>query len=521
MIPFGLQTRLWWREASLIERRLAVSALAMAMALVVVAVVPALSGRSNDGVHVGSEAGGTFEETAGEGGGPAGPDGVAGGAPGGADGAAGTTATGGTRGTSRSGSATGGTGGGGGGGGGPVTLRASDRGVTADTVKIGFVIINLAGVAEAGIVANLRDDTDKVIDALVADANARGGVHGRRIVPVKREVDILSLDDQNRKCTQFADEEKVFAVLDVGAFANATTRACLTKQKQTLLFTGQVGTAEEIREAAPYQTGTMKDDNRKMLDYVRSAQETGFFDPAKGFKKLGILWMNCRDSIINTPNGLKAYLRQAGVTSWSEYSMDCDLQSQQRAGPVAQLQFAGDGVTHVLPAVTTVAINSFLNSAQPQGYKPKYFLSDLLGVTLDSGSRDYNPDQFDGVMAYTTIHHGDPKAVAAGKRCNDVITKAPHNLPPITDYGRDLEALTLCDHLEQFLLAAGKAGPNPTRRSLGEAIGTSGEMRPSVVNYARFDRPGKLTGGDSLSPATWRRDCRCWRHVGPFRPAYG
>src|SRR5207247_10892491 len=91
-----------------------------------------------------------------------------------------------------------------------IVLRATDRGVTADSIKVGFSIISLGGLNLAGYASGTRDDMTAVVDALVDNANKEGGVLGRKIVADKKYIDLLRADAQRQGCLHFIDTDGGF-----------------------------------------------------------------------------------------------------------------------------------------------------------------------------------------------------------------------------------------------------------------------------------------------------------------------
>ncbi|HZQ26790.1 MAG TPA: hypothetical protein VFA94_03725 [Acidimicrobiales bacterium] len=525
MTPY-LQLRLWLREATAIERRMASFAMLALCALAVWALVPTTIHQHTLGlgpaVGTGASPGGATG---------AGDAGAATGQVGGGDAAAGAAS-----GSAASGASSGAAlaqasrsaqvtttvpGRVGGPASGQAPLTASDRGVTPDSIKVGFTILNLAGVSQAGIAEDLRTDTADVINALVDNANKHGGVLGRKIVADAKPVDIINTDDQQAKCLAFTETDKVFAVIDTIEYVFRAARTCFPIQHQTPLLTLLPGGSDEIRKAYPLQASLSKDDNRVMKDYVLSAKEAGFFDPAKGFKKLGLLDDDCDPAVINDPNdGLKAYLAKlAGITSVDEFTVGCAIDQQEREPPHAAVQHRLDGVTNVMFVTTHVALEPYMNTAQSQGYKPTYYASDYEGVTLDIASHALNADQADGMRAVSEYHSGDPLKVPEAQACSKILTD--HGLPGITSYNHDFEALVLCEHLDLFVKAASLAGPNLTRAGFGMAVQGVGTVNGTVEDLAVFNQRGKITGGDAVSTVEWRRSCSCWAQVTPFRAAYG
>src|SRR5439155_23502739 len=111
-------------------------------------------------------------------------------------------------------------------------LTASFRGVTADSIKIGIVIIDYKTIAD--FVDFTRGDQQKIAQSFVDDINANGGVLGRKIVPVYKTYKPIGNQDTLAICTALTQDEKVFAVLGVFIDFSGDSQLCLTRDHQTI-----------------------------------------------------------------------------------------------------------------------------------------------------------------------------------------------------------------------------------------------------------------------------------------------
>lgn len=403
-------------------------------------------------------------------------------------------------------------------------LIASDRGLTATTAKVGFVIMDVGGLRNAGFgVIKTREDIPQVIDALVDWANDNGGLNGRKIVPVKKVADLINPNDQRNKCLEFTQRDQVFAVLDSFTYVFPSTRACFTVENKTPYFGAFPGGKQELAKAAPFQVSTSGDSNRMIKNWVYGAKAEGFFDPAKGFKKLGILTDNCDRSVYDGADGLKAHLKAVGIKEWSEFASGCDITDQQSSGAPAVLRHRQDGVTHVMLASFSTAASAYTRAAASQsGWKPKYFVSDFGFMSWDGSTPDLDPGQWDGVRAVTSTHTGE---LAVGKplspqakACSKILTD--RGLPPITEYNRDYEAWLFCDHLRLLVAGAKLAPRNLTRLSWGAAVQKVGDFTSAFFNGVRYE-PGVFAGGGhNLALIEWQRACACYKQVRGFKKGY-
>lgn len=393
-----------------------------------------------------------------------------------------------------------------------------------EPIKLGFTSISVnTAVVVFGYEPNYRKDVPKAIDAYVDYANKNGGVAGRQIDAVTVEPDFASRDDQRQKCIELTETHNVFGVIDSFAFSDTTATACITAEHQTLLLSGNPLGSANIRAESPYHVSMFKDDNRKMKDLVAASKAAGFFDRAKGFRRLAVLDTNCVPSILDAPaDGLFAYLRTAGI-EWTEFRMDCNPVRARENAQRAILQMRDDGVTHVLLVLNPPNFKTYLDEAATSGFKAEYFTSDW-GLAVVGGLTDeFNPTVFDGALAVTETRAGEALSPLAAK-CSGILTD--HGLPPINPFDAfgisdDVEVLELCENLFLFLEVANRTNGDLTRASWVAALPRAGDFRGAVVDLARFTPKGKLTGGDTTKIVQWRKGCRCWSRVTDFAPADG
>lgn len=403
--------------------------------------------------------------------------------------------------------------------GGSAPLTASDTGVSPTAIKTGLVTLNLGGLEAAGFAAGLRGDIRQVIEALVNHVNAEGGINGRQIDPVIKTVDLVSEDDQRRKCLEFAQTDKVFAIVDSVGFLTEPTKSCVSVENKVPLYTAIPGSGREIAKAAPFQISPRKDHTRAVKDYVAAAVDDGFFSQANGFVRLGLVTDECE---LDTLAALKEELTKVGISNISEYRVACDITAQRSVGTPAVLQHQRDGVTHVFFGIANPAVDNYTDVADNANYRPKIFVSDWWTLSTDQSSAGFNPGVFNGARGVTSTVDGEtilgrpfPELT---QKCSKILEDA--GLPPITGASEDIEVVIMCEHIELFVIMARNAGPNLTRRGMVEGIGNVGIFRGSTVWESAFTRPGKYTGGDLIKISEWKADCACWHAVTPYRQAY-
>jgi ABC-type branched-subunit amino acid transport system substrate-binding protein len=125
--------------------------------------------------------------------------------------------------------------------------RTLGTGVTDKAIKIGVALVDFQCIAP--YIQTTRVDEYKVYDAFFADINAKGGVAGRKLVPVYHTFCPIVPAPALALCTQFTEDDQVFAV--IGDFVDLTGQAqpCIAKQHNTVLIT--IDLTQSIIDSAP------------------------------------------------------------------------------------------------------------------------------------------------------------------------------------------------------------------------------------------------------------------------------
>jgi len=537
----GMQLRLWLRTAARSQVALSVAVVAAVAALLLASVPQGSSPAAGSSTSLGQTSGGAV------GAGSTGSTGVI------VPGATGTTGSGGvapgattglvsgTSGSSQPGSSTttgaGGSGGatgfgtsglgssGGSTGGGSDLNRATDRGVNncagyKTCVKLGVLIAKIGGLDASGFALAVRTDTQAVVQAYINDQNKHGGINGRPIVPVYRTTDPISEDDQNQACTQMADDDKVFGVIDTQSFIFATPQSCLTVTKKTPYVHGYAESEAFMDAARGYDVSETRSLDRIAIEWVDEIQRLAFL---KGGEHVGILEDNCEPSHSVVDKYIVAGIKKLHPASVKTYASDCSAAYAQSQPPALQQQMCIDGVTHVVLATSFVAAQTFLQSADngPCGSgarKYKYMASDYSLLASDLFTRNFNKNQFDGSLAITNFYTGITKTSAQLQKCSAILTKA--GLPGLANSYPNADANEMCDNFAIFVRAAQKAGPDLTRAGWAAAVQQLGRYDGAYSPESLF-APGKTNGGELVHAMVWHADCTCYRQTGPLHVGKG
>lgn len=521
----GMQIRFWLREAAGVQIASAavVGVAVLTLVLASVASTPSKGG-SNQAVSAGSAGSGGAGAVGGAGtaggdvgsGTGAGPAGSAAGAP------AGSAGGGSGGGLAASAGGTGGAGGAAGAGAvgtgvapNGAKLTASDVGVTATQVKIGFNVANVGGLGASGFALGLRSDMPQIVQAYVDYVNAHGGINGRRVQPVVRKTDPLSQDDQHNACTYFKDDQKVFGVVDTATHIYADTQRCYGQQNH-IPFSHSYALSTDFQNSGQgYEVTVPRTLDRIAHDWAIEAKSLGVI---KGGEKVGIFTDKCEPSSTVLHNVLAPALKADGASDVIFGATDCNPEAQQTQSPNVVTQFKTKGVQVVFPATSYVGVQVFLSNADSQLYKPRYFASDYDGLTLDLFAQHFSTSQWDGVLGvnggYSGWQHAGKPQPARQKFCSDLVTAK--GLPPIDNSGKNSEAIGMCDQFFLMVQAATLTGNNLTRAGWASAVTRVGAFPAAGDPNSTFG-PGKFNGDNVVQTVVWHKDCTCYTSISDFR----
>jgi len=428
---------------------------------------------------------------------------------------AGTTGgvTGGTGGTAGS---TGGTSGGlfgtTGGTAAPAAQRkASDVGITRDAIKLGVLIPADNSSDEGTSFSDVVGDPKQQWDAYISTVNAKGGILGRKIQPVYREYDGLDLDAQRAACVYLTEQAKVFAIVNSGGFYGDPI-LCVTQQHRTP-FLGQAGEALDFyQKSKGLYFSTTPNKDRVLQNMVASAARDGVF---KG-KTVGLLSREGIDAI-PVDRSLKPALKAHGITVTYEARISADDSAAQSQIPLEVQQMKSKDVDFIMLTTGLIVANVFAQQADSQRYTPQYMTSDFASGGADIYTIGM-PASFAGAITYTALRTGEARAgmseALQDAACRKTFEK--HTGKKLDRTGTEYSiTVTACGILDQFVVGMVKAGTNPTRSLLSNALQSIGAWDVPYSGAGSWSR-NKFDAPDVTRRGTWKSDCRCWIPVGPF-----
>lgn len=406
--------------------------------------------------------------------------------------------------------------------------RASVQGpqgaVTARTITIGFIYPTRTEALSAfGVSGVSTGDPKAQAQAIVAELNRRGGIAGRRIVPLFYGMDteqyFTNPDPQfQAACAYFTEDNKVFAVV---SYLNAEQAGssgfyhCLAKRQTVFVDDASGITAAEYRELGPYfykPSGFLAE--RATATYVGGLAAMSWITPQT---KIGLFYVSTSQTESLVKHVIEPMLAQRGMSLTAKGST-----ATGPAGindiPGIVLQFRQKGVTHVLTMTNPIF---FMQQAESQHYYPKYGLSSSFSpaTTQTLAPRDQLVGA--GSVGWSPVDDVD-QAHDPGP----VSTNQTYCLKLMAAAGQDTSNRTvqmymalLCDPMF-FLQAAlsGASGPLGPAVLADGAYGL-GRSFQSALTFGTYLQRGRPDGAGSYRPSLFDNACSCFVYTGPVRPS--
>jgi hypothetical protein len=471
-------------------------------------------------------------------------NGLGGAAPSGSSGSTGgTVGSGGTTGAIVVGSTTGGPAGTTGGSTGPggtatggttgpatVTAGAVGPGITATTIYVGAAYFPDAANANAALGAsgaNAGDQRD-YYNAVIDDLNKRGGVLGRKVVPIYSEYKAASTDSfdvqSESACNTWTKDHKVFVLM----FRGRVLQECA--RKAGTLITSGTGEPGPVYSRLP----NLIDPGEVRLERLGQATVSGlgrqkYFSPTTEWPsgKVGIISWDDANYRYGVSNGYLAALKRLGKTADAAF-----IAEPQTAGAIsdssaavssAVLKFRSAGIDHVFIQDGPAGVFGlggltllFLQNAKSQNYYPRY------GFNANNvpGYSIYPADQQHGMLAvdYTDYMPEQDAGIGANparSRCLAIMAKYGVTANDQTTRGTAAQACQDIWFVESLLRRASQ----PTLQGAIAAAESLGTSFQSPFTYGTRLGRGRHDGAELARTAMYDDTCSCMRFTSrPYAP---
>ncbi|WP_182377749.1 hypothetical protein [Nocardioides sp. WS12] len=363
---------------------------------------------------------------------------------------------------------------------------------TGSPIKIGFPYTDWQALKEAGFPVDFRDDDAEQIDALVAWANAHGGLGGHVIEPVKVKVTTVDPNSPQAACLKLTQEQKVFAVVDVSVYRSRPT--CVTKQNDTLMLSAYPGAGVDYLDQFPNMMAGIADLEQQAGDMIGGGAEMGFFEiPGK----LGILRNGCDpDEVWDGANGVYALLDEMGISDgdYVEYRDACDRGVTSGATAAqALLGFKAANVTKIIAGTGGLLEKTVSAQGQKQGFEPAWLIGDFSATIQNSNL--LNNDNIDGAygVSGTVLDYADSPGADL---CSEIF--AAKGLPALKSIDVDVNAGFRCDAVVQLVQIGALMGADATPATYAAAAQKAGNLFTAQTFGVTYGE-GDLLGAEKVA----------------------
>ena len=347
------------------------------------------------------------------------------------------------------------------------------RGVTTDTVTIGYLYLDLDEVRERGFIdLNWGPQADHM-QAVVDHINANGGISGRSVEVISRAIDPLDAESARAACLELTEDTEVFAVLGT---LRRDEVLCYTEQHDTIAVVNADMTQERLdRSTAPYVSVNVTRE-RATRSFVARAADEGLFDG----KTIAVLSVDAASAA--TDVAVPA-LQDAGIDVELEVLIQGD---GSVGGAAAELgtqveSMRARGIDAVMVVGDAqIPVNTFIGA----GYSPTLFFTDQGAANTTAGRADMSV--FPAAYTFGGPTAGSPEAfeealfqaecVAPWNAANpELLAIVPSDVPD----GEPAHGVGLriaCRALTVFSTIAAAAGENLNNDTFGAALESLGEV---------------------------------------------
>ena len=123
----------------------------------------------------------------------------------------------------------------------PQATEPLGTGVTPTSIKVGISLVDFTCIEQ--FVDQIRENQQQIYQVFIDNVNANGGIDGRQIVPVYHSYCPIGSAPVLTLCTQFTEDDKVFAVFGTFVDFSGDAQTCLAKDHNTILMTFQLSQA--------------------------------------------------------------------------------------------------------------------------------------------------------------------------------------------------------------------------------------------------------------------------------------
>ena len=400
---------------------------------------------------------------------------------------------------------------------------------TSGPIEIGFVRTAVSNAAEFGVDFGETVSEASVIEALVKEYNAHGGIAGRKIVPIYADTDTASNRwdaDFAAACATFTQDHKVVAVLGYVFDFQPPLEDCLrAKGIPHLSTTFNVPDAATMRRYPLLEALATPRIERRSIAKIDGAIRDKVLTSRK---RLGVVMDTCPGTERAWDTKVLPYLKSRGITPTAVERLSCGQGSSDNGRAIREIQNAilrmrSARIDTVMPHSVSEGPGIFVFSveAQAQRWTPTYIVSTLVNAAV-LGSQ-MPPEQAANMHGYGWMPAQDvppskwPPVSSSGKRCIDMVRKQGLTPSSAVDYSF---VLNTCEALFLYERALRVTNGSHDGRLVIGAIEAIGKTFTSALNLegGSFYSETAHDAPSRVRHFAWDGDCGCFTYRGASRP---
>ena len=410
--------------------------------------------------------------------------------------------------------------------------KALGQGVTASTIKVGVVVPDFDCFKQ--FVDQIRVGQDKIWAAYIDEINQNGGVHNRQLVmDFKQYCPVPGIGVQaSAMCTQFTEDDKVFALMGTFVDFTGVAHQCVTGQHHTILMTFLVDKAwmdkapaallisPDIAKERRVQVILTLLGREKTLEGKKVAvlgetvtKPTVDSTLTPGLKKLGVATGTAAVLAISGSDTTQAQLQlDSFIERWKSEGVDAIFMTGQQ---VSSKQFV-EKIRKAMPKVVLIADNGEVN-----GYGQDYVVHHI------------TPNPYEGIIGADGETGAQHDKGANWKTCAAIYEKHFHKPAPVWDTiipgpgGKTIDVYNTiedaCTLTVLFHDIADKAGPTLNNDSWANAVANYGQIRVMDSKYGSL-HTGKYDADNTFRLVEFDSSIGAkgdWREITPVQDVGG
>ncbi|MFT5222837.1 MAG: putative small secreted protein [Glaciecola sp.] len=400
-----------------------------------------------------------------------------------------------------------------------ATTESGSTGPVANSdttpVKVGAIILKNGDkiMASMGTTVSFGDGRLEVT-AVVDHVNRNGGIGGRPIDLYIAEVDVAAADsetDYNNACLKLTEDDDVFVVMTV-INPPESFIACVGNHKKLLLNASfSPGDDKLFNEYHDWSfSPTLLSLDRGVRLMLDVAKAEGRLDGVK----VGVVYYDGDPQPIRVVEGTVV----PKLDAWGVDYVTAGINDAGQVGPV-QVQFAGANVELVMFVTPNgIAQIVFMNAAENQLYRPKYFTTDPDSTRFVSETApEEQAKNIAGVgtLPIANVPVQSYPTTPAEEACLQVIREAGESG---TDRLSNVTATLYCELVYEFEFVAEQVSGPLNYDDWRSAYRASGSSYPAISTFGVNFSGGRNDGATLYRHYAWSDDCSCLAYTSPTIP---